>query len=151
MSGIMGYLDDVDEHLSHASIMLSSYPRHNFLETDAMFLEFEDELDNFAGGSSSMATMRDSDFLETCAVSTLRVGVPCCSTWAHSDDDRPWCEETYFHISRLLQPGGRFVEHQMLTTFKEFWADCHRHIKKYSYPKEAHVNPPNILVGCHED
>ena len=41
-------------------IMLSSYPRHNFLETDAMFLEFEDELDNFAGGLSSTATMRVS-------------------------------------------------------------------------------------------
>ncbi|KAA0050464.1 CACTA en-spm transposon protein [Cucumis melo var. makuwa] len=35
------FIDDVDEHLSHA-------------KTDAMFLEFEDELDNFTGGSSSV-------------------------------------------------------------------------------------------------
>ncbi|TYK01409.1 CACTA en-spm transposon protein [Cucumis melo var. makuwa] len=37
-------------------IMSSSYPYHNFL--DAIFLEFEDELDNFAGGSCRWATMR---------------------------------------------------------------------------------------------
>ncbi|TYK03145.1 CACTA en-spm transposon protein [Cucumis melo var. makuwa] len=35
------FIDDVDEHLSHA-------------KTDAIFLEFEDELDNFTGGSSSV-------------------------------------------------------------------------------------------------
>uniref|UniRef100_A0A9I9E9W8 CACTA en-spm transposon protein n=1 Tax=Cucumis melo TaxID=3656 RepID=A0A9I9E9W8_CUCME len=45
----------------------------------------------------------------------------------------------------------RFVEHQMLTTFKEFRADCHRHFKKYNDPKEARANPPNALVGRHED
>uniref|UniRef100_A0A9I9EEM6 CACTA en-spm transposon protein n=1 Tax=Cucumis melo TaxID=3656 RepID=A0A9I9EEM6_CUCME len=38
-----------------------------------------------------------------------------------------------------------FVEHQMLTTFKEFRTDCHRHFKKYSDPKEARANPPNAL------
>uniref|UniRef100_A0A9I9EDU7 CACTA en-spm transposon protein n=1 Tax=Cucumis melo TaxID=3656 RepID=A0A9I9EDU7_CUCME len=38
---------------------------------------------------------------------------------------------------------NRFVEHQMLTTFKEFRADCHRHFKKYSDPEEACANPPN--------
>ncbi|KAA0065714.1 CACTA en-spm transposon protein [Cucumis melo var. makuwa] len=35
-------------------IMSSSYPRNNFMEIDAMFLEFEDNLDNIAGGSSSV-------------------------------------------------------------------------------------------------
>uniref|UniRef100_A0A9I9EKM0 CACTA en-spm transposon protein n=1 Tax=Cucumis melo TaxID=3656 RepID=A0A9I9EKM0_CUCME len=38
---------------------------------------------------------------------------------------------------------NRFVEHQMLTTFKEFRVDCHRHFKKYSDPEEALANPPN--------
>ncbi|KAA0059047.1 CACTA en-spm transposon protein [Cucumis melo var. makuwa] len=46
------FIDDVDEHLSHVSIM--SYARNNFLEMDVMFLEFEDDLDNLAGGSSSV-------------------------------------------------------------------------------------------------
>uniref|UniRef100_A0A9I9EA32 CACTA en-spm transposon protein n=1 Tax=Cucumis melo TaxID=3656 RepID=A0A9I9EA32_CUCME len=32
---------------------------------------------------------------------------------------------------------NRFVEHQMLTTFKEFRVDCHRHFKKYSDLEEA--------------
>ncbi|TYK13588.1 CACTA en-spm transposon protein [Cucumis melo var. makuwa] len=44
-----------------------------------------------------------------------------------------------------------FVEHQMLTTFKEFRANCHRHFKKYSDPEEARANPPNALVGRDED
>uniref|UniRef100_A0A9I9E1U9 CACTA en-spm transposon protein n=1 Tax=Cucumis melo TaxID=3656 RepID=A0A9I9E1U9_CUCME len=42
-------------------IMSLSYPRHNFLETDAMFLEFEDELDNLAGGSSSVGDNAKSE------------------------------------------------------------------------------------------
>ncbi|KAA0036516.1 gamma-aminobutyrate transaminase POP2 [Cucumis melo var. makuwa] len=35
----------------------------------------------------------------------------------------------------------------MLNTFKEFWADCHKHFQKYSDPEKACVNPPFILVG----
>ncbi|TYK19073.1 CACTA en-spm transposon protein [Cucumis melo var. makuwa] len=59
-----GFIDDVDEFTYHMQatmnyndkplIMSSSYPRNNFMETDAMFLEFEDDLDNIAGGSSSV-------------------------------------------------------------------------------------------------
>ncbi|KAA0053101.1 CACTA en-spm transposon protein [Cucumis melo var. makuwa] len=33
---------------------IMSYVRNNFLETDAIFLEFEDDLDNLAGRSSSL-------------------------------------------------------------------------------------------------
>ncbi|KAA0066600.1 CACTA en-spm transposon protein [Cucumis melo var. makuwa] len=36
------------------AIMSSSYPHNNFMETHAMFLEFENDLDNIAGGSSSV-------------------------------------------------------------------------------------------------
>uniref|UniRef100_A0A9I9E5J8 CACTA en-spm transposon protein n=1 Tax=Cucumis melo TaxID=3656 RepID=A0A9I9E5J8_CUCME len=49
------------------------------------------------------------------------------------------------------QAMNRFVKHQMLTTFKEFRADCHRHFKKYSDPEEACANLPNVLVERHED
>ncbi|KAA0062763.1 gamma-aminobutyrate transaminase POP2 [Cucumis melo var. makuwa] len=48
---------DVDPTIIERSIvciMSSSYPRNNFLEMDAMFLEFEDDLDNIAGESSSV-------------------------------------------------------------------------------------------------
>ncbi|KAA0066543.1 CACTA en-spm transposon protein [Cucumis melo var. makuwa] len=43
------------------------------------------------------------------------------------------------------QAMNRFVEHQIRTTFKEFWADYHRHFKKCRHPKEARANPPNAL------
>ncbi|KAA0063909.1 CACTA en-spm transposon protein [Cucumis melo var. makuwa] len=49
------------------------------------------------------------------------------------------------------QAMNRFIEHQMLTTFKEFRVDYHRHFKKYSDPEKARNNPPNALVGRHED
>ncbi|KAA0061251.1 CACTA en-spm transposon protein [Cucumis melo var. makuwa] len=39
----------------------------------------------------------------------------------------------------------------MLSTFKEFRGDCHRHFKKYSDLEEARANPPYILVGRMED
>ncbi|KAA0032509.1 CACTA en-spm transposon protein [Cucumis melo var. makuwa] len=40
------------------------------------------------------------------------------------------------------QAPTRFVEHQMLNTWKEFWGDNHRPFKKFSNPEEAHANPP---------
>ncbi|KAA0066370.1 CACTA en-spm transposon protein [Cucumis melo var. makuwa] len=41
---------------------------------------------------------------------------------------------------------NRFVEHQMLSTLKEFVGDCHRYFKKYSDPEEARANQPHILA-----
>ena len=35
-------------------IVIMSYRRSNFMETDDIFLQFEDDLDNIAGGSSSV-------------------------------------------------------------------------------------------------
>ncbi|KAA0053771.1 CACTA en-spm transposon protein [Cucumis melo var. makuwa] len=167
------------------------------METDDIFLQFEDDLDNIAGESSSVGDNTGSSSQQTiptprrCAqsrllelerhvainghipmtiapgaekpisphvvISTLGVRAPHCNKWAHSDDDRPWSGEAYFSTRRSLQPDDRrvrakdispmnkFVEHQMLTTFKEFWTDCHRHFKKYSDPEEARANPPNAL------
>ncbi|TYK11143.1 uncharacterized protein E5676_scaffold66G00500 [Cucumis melo var. makuwa] len=48
------------------------------------------------------------------------------------------------------QAMNRFVEHQMLTTFKEFRTDSHRHFKKYIDPGEACANPPNALYELAE-
>ncbi|KAA0037443.1 metalloendoproteinase 1-like [Cucumis melo var. makuwa] len=49
------FIDDVDEHLSHASgtNTMLSFPS-GFNEVDVMFLEFVEELDNPTGGSSSV-------------------------------------------------------------------------------------------------
>ncbi|TYK11770.1 CACTA en-spm transposon protein [Cucumis melo var. makuwa] len=70
-----------------------------------------------------------------------------CLKWG--DVDREYIE--FFVLDFNDQAMNRFVEHQMLTTFKEFWVDCHRLFKKYSDPEEACANPPKILVGRHED
>ncbi|TYK01074.1 CACTA en-spm transposon protein [Cucumis melo var. makuwa] len=58
-------------HISTSYSTMSSFPS-GFDEIDAMSLEFAEELDNCAGGYFS--TICDSDFYETCIVSTLRVG-----------------------------------------------------------------------------
>ncbi|KAL4016961.1 hypothetical protein IC575_024632 [Cucumis melo] len=185
------------------AIMSSSFRRNNFMETDAMFLEFEDDLDNIAGWSSSMGENTRSSSQQP-ATPTLRrrvqsrllelerhvaingripmtiapgvekpisphaihfgqaIGVcvrktffVCCLKWA--DVGREYIEVVKGDLQRLFvldfndQAMNRFVEHQMFTTFKEFWIDCHRHFKKYSDPEEARANPPNALVGRHED
>uniref|UniRef100_A0A9I9EJX6 CACTA en-spm transposon protein n=1 Tax=Cucumis melo TaxID=3656 RepID=A0A9I9EJX6_CUCME len=78
-----------------------------------------------------------------------------CLKWA--DVEREYFEVVKGDLQQLFvldfndQAMNRFVEHQMLTTFKEFQVDCHRHFKKYSDSEEAHANPPNALVGRDED
>ncbi|KAA0051366.1 CACTA en-spm transposon protein [Cucumis melo var. makuwa] len=49
--------------------------------------------------------------------------------------------------STTAHPYLRFIEHQMLNTFKEFQDDCHRHFKKYGNLKEARANPPHLLTN----
>ncbi|TYK01073.1 CACTA en-spm transposon protein [Cucumis melo var. makuwa] len=74
-----------------------------------------------------------------------------CLKWV--DVGREYIEVVKGDLQRLFvldfndQVMNRFVEHQMLTTFKEFRANCHKHFKKYSDPKEARANPPNALVA----
>ncbi|KAA0032530.1 gamma-aminobutyrate transaminase POP2 [Cucumis melo var. makuwa] len=130
---------DLDEHLSNASeasdddelYTMSSFPRTNFFEMDAIFLEFADDLDNLARGSSSVDDNSDESnngsSSQPSATSTTRRRVQ----------------------SRLLEL--EFVEHQMLNTFKEFRGDCHRHFKKYSDPEETFANPLYLLAGHDED
>ena len=45
----------------------------------------------------------------------------------------------------------KFVENQMLTSFKEFMGDYHKHFKRHSDLEQAYANPPNILVKRMED
>ncbi|KAA0033296.1 CACTA en-spm transposon protein [Cucumis melo var. makuwa] len=167
------------------------------METDDMFLQFEEDLDNIAGGSSSVGdntagsssqqttptprrraqsrllelechvaingrismtiapgaekpisphAVRFSQAIGVCVRKTFSVR---CLKWA--DVGREYIEVVKGDLQRLFvldfndQAMNRFVEHQMLTTFKEFRADCHRHFKKYSDPEEARANPPNAL------
>uniref|UniRef100_A0A9I9EEW7 Gamma-aminobutyrate transaminase POP2 n=1 Tax=Cucumis melo TaxID=3656 RepID=A0A9I9EEW7_CUCME len=113
---------------------IMSHARNNFLETDTMFFKFEDDLDNLAGRSSSQP--------------------PATPTPRGRAQSRLLKLE--LHVARFFvldfydQAMNRFVEHHMLTTFKEFWGDYLRHFKKYD-PDEARANPPNVLVGRHKD
>ncbi|TYK28916.1 CACTA en-spm transposon protein [Cucumis melo var. makuwa] len=79
----------------------------------------------------------------------------CCLRWA--DVEREYIKvvkgdlQRFFMLDFNDQAMNRFVEHQMLSTFKEFRGDCHRHFKKYNDLEEACPNPPYILVGRMED
>ncbi|TYK01404.1 CACTA en-spm transposon protein [Cucumis melo var. makuwa] len=136
------------------------------METDAMILEFEDDLDNIAKVSSSVGDNMERHvaingrismtispgaekpisphavrFNQTIGVCVRKTFPVRCLKWANVGRD----------TLRLSRATSRFIEHQMLTTFKEFWVDCHIHFKKYSDSEEARANPPNALVGHHED
>ncbi|KAA0065781.1 CACTA en-spm transposon protein [Cucumis melo var. makuwa] len=179
-----------------ATLAIMSYRRSNFMETDDMFLQFEDDLDNnIAGGSSSVGdntaesssqqvtptprrraqsrllklerhvaingripmtivpeaekpisphVVRFSQAIGVCVRKTFPVH---CLKWA--DVGREYIKRL-FVLDFNDQAMNRFVEHQMLTTFKEFRADCHRHFKKYSDPEVARANPPNALYKLAE-
>uniref|UniRef100_A0A9I9EEU4 CACTA en-spm transposon protein n=1 Tax=Cucumis melo TaxID=3656 RepID=A0A9I9EEU4_CUCME len=147
-----------------------------FDETDAIFFKFIEDLNNFVEGSSSV-----DDNLGESNVSTPGVGALCSRQWEDSmsitsDVEKPisphvvrfsqaisanvgreYIEvvkddlQCFFVLDFNDQEMNRFVEHQMLSTFKEFKDDCHKHFKKYSNLEKAHANLPHILVGCMED
>uniref|UniRef100_A0A9I9EFW6 CACTA en-spm transposon protein n=1 Tax=Cucumis melo TaxID=3656 RepID=A0A9I9EFW6_CUCME len=54
------------------AIMSSSYPRNNFMEMDAMFLEFEDNLDNIAGESFSVGNNAGSSSQQPATPTPMR-------------------------------------------------------------------------------
>ncbi|KAA0034937.1 CACTA en-spm transposon protein [Cucumis melo var. makuwa] len=156
-------------------VMSSSYPCNNFLEMDTMFLKFANNLDNLTGGSSSvgdnsangripMTTVPGMEkpiyphavrFSQAIGVYVRKTFSVRCLKWA--DVGREYTEVVKTDLQRFFvfdfndQAMNRFVEHQMLNTFKEFQGDCHRHFKKYSDPEKARANPPNLLVGRDED
>ncbi|TYK07183.1 CACTA en-spm transposon protein [Cucumis melo var. makuwa] len=168
---------------------MSSFPS-DFDETDVMFLEFTEDLNNHAGGSSSMEdnlgdvrkhsrlleldfyvhangrismsiapgaeepilphVVRFSQTIDMCVKKTFLV---CCLRWAYVR--REYIEVVKGDLQRFLFlistiTMDRFVENQVLNTFKEFRGDCYRHFKKYD-PEEARANLPHILVGHMED
>ncbi|TYK30898.1 CACTA en-spm transposon protein [Cucumis melo var. makuwa] len=125
------FINDVDEHLLHASIM--SYGRNNFLETDAI----------------CSSKLEHDVAVNGCILMTIAPGVekPISPHVVHFSQ----AIGRFFVLDFNDQAMNRFVEHQMLTTFKKFQGDCNKHFKKYSDSEEARANPPNVLVGRHED
>ncbi|TYK00354.1 CACTA en-spm transposon protein [Cucumis melo var. makuwa] len=142
-----------------------SFP-NGFNRRDVMFFEFVEDLNNNAGGSSSVGENSDdsnapgakksisphsvwfSQMIDVCVRKTFLVR---CLRWA--DIGREYIEvikgdlQRFFLLNFNDQAINRFIKHQMLSTFKEFKGDCHRHFKKYSNFEEAHANPPHIFVG----
>ncbi|KAL0556528.1 hypothetical protein IC582_005042 [Cucumis melo] len=158
-----------------------------------MFIEFEDDLDNIAGGSSFVGDNTGSSSQQHATTNPRRraqsrllelerhVAIngripmtiapraekPISLHAVHFSQAIGVCVQKIFPVRYFkwadfgreyievvkgdLQAMNRFVEHQMLMTFKEFRTDCHRHFKKYSDPEEARANPPNALVGHDED
>ncbi|KAA0054614.1 CACTA en-spm transposon protein [Cucumis melo var. makuwa] len=125
-------------HMQAAQAMMANYsdkPRTmlsfpcGFDETDSMFLEFAEDLDNLTEGSSSVDDNLGREYIKV----------------VKGDLER------FVVLDFNDQAMNRFIEHQMLNTFKEFRGDCHRYFKKYSNPEKARVNPPHLLVGRDED
>ncbi|KAA0065696.1 CACTA en-spm transposon protein [Cucumis melo var. makuwa] len=157
--------NDSDEPHTHIFIM-SSFPS-DFDKMDVMFLEFADKLNNPAGGSSSMG--ENSNTSQPSATSTLRRRaqsrllvlesyiaangqIPMMiAPGMEKHIGREYIEVVKGNLQRCFvfdfndQAINRFVEYQILNTFKEFWGDYHRHFKKYSDPEEARANPPHLL------
>uniref|UniRef100_A0A9I9ECM2 CACTA en-spm transposon protein n=1 Tax=Cucumis melo TaxID=3656 RepID=A0A9I9ECM2_CUCME len=94
-------------------------------------------------------------FSQTIGVCVRKIFFVCCLKWANVG--REYIEVVKGDLQRFFvldfndQAMNRFVEHQMLMTFKEFRTDCHRQFKKYNDPEKARANPSNVLVGRHED
>ncbi|TYK13530.1 CACTA en-spm transposon protein [Cucumis melo var. makuwa] len=118
------------------SRIMSSFS-NGFDEIYALFLEFDNAL-NKTGGSSLVGNTS-----------------VCCLKWANVLPN--YIEvvksalQRYFILDFIDQSLITFIEHQMLTSFKEFNKGCHIHFKMYSDSEEARVNPPDKLVNRLED
>ncbi|KAA0059631.1 CACTA en-spm transposon protein [Cucumis melo var. makuwa] len=127
------------EFPDHGGTCTMSFPRTNFLETDAMFLEFTDNLDNLTGGSSSVGDnsksssqpsatstpkrRAQSEFLELEHYSAANGRILMTIALGAKKPISPYVvrfSQRFFVLDFNDQTMNRFVEHPMLTTFKEF-------------------------------
>uniref|UniRef100_A0A9I9EKJ1 CACTA en-spm transposon protein n=1 Tax=Cucumis melo TaxID=3656 RepID=A0A9I9EKJ1_CUCME len=138
----------------------SSFPCTNFLETDAIFLEFANDLDNLAGGSSSVDDNSESTSQPSATPTTKRhvqsrlLELECYVAangqvlmTITADAEKPISP----HIHRSLQLGDRRadIDRQYIeVNLQRFFVlnfndqamnrgDCHRHFKKYNNSEEA--------------
>ncbi|KAA0056437.1 CACTA en-spm transposon protein [Cucumis melo var. makuwa] len=115
-------------HDSDEPRTMSLFP-HGFDEMDVIVLEFAEDLDNLAGGSSSAGNNSGTSQPSTTLTPRRRVCVRKtfsihCLKWV--DVGRDYIEvikvdlQLFFVLDFNDQAINRFVEHQMLSTFKEF-------------------------------
>ncbi|TYJ96003.1 gag protease polyprotein [Cucumis melo var. makuwa] len=113
----------------------------SFEETDALYLEFGDEFNN-AGGSSLMGKSlveRTQPF----PTPRRRRQTRLLELERHVNKNgkilMTIAPGRFFVLDFNDQEMNRFVEHQMLTSFKKFKGDYYRHFKKYKDPEQAHA------------
>ncbi|KAA0065343.1 CACTA en-spm transposon protein [Cucumis melo var. makuwa] len=140
----------MDEHIEEDTMCtMSSFPCTNFLETDAIFLEFVDDLDNLAGGSSSVDDNSESTSQPSATPTTKRHAQSRLLELERyvaangqvlmtitPDAEKPISP----YIHRSLQLGDMRVcslSIKCLAPIKSFRGDCHRHFKKYNNSEEA--------------
>ncbi|KAA0050991.1 CACTA en-spm transposon protein [Cucumis melo var. makuwa] len=101
-----------------------------FEEIDVMFLEFVEDINNNARESLSVGD------------NSVHTNGRISMSIAHGTEKYISPHTVQFnHAIEVVKGDYRFVEHQMLSTFKEFRDDCHMHFKKYTATlrKHAHI------------
>uniref|UniRef100_A0A9I9EK56 CACTA en-spm transposon protein n=1 Tax=Cucumis melo TaxID=3656 RepID=A0A9I9EK56_CUCME len=122
------------------SIAIMSYRRSNFMETDDMFLQFEDDLDNnIAGGSSSVGDNTGSSSQQTTPTPRRRAQSRLLELERHVAING--------RIPMTIAPGA---EKPIYPHARFFVLDFNDQAMN-SDPEEARANPPNALVGRDED
>ncbi|KAA0056604.1 CACTA en-spm transposon protein [Cucumis melo var. makuwa] len=133
---------------------MSSFPC-GFEEIDVLFLKFDDNLNTTGGlssfGDNSAETTRSSPTPRRHKQSRLLKLERCADVGKEYIEVVKDDLQRHFLLDFNNQAMNRFVEHQMLTSFKEFRDNYNRHYKKYNDPEQARANPPHILGGRMED
>ncbi|KAA0056817.1 CACTA en-spm transposon protein [Cucumis melo var. makuwa] len=146
-------------------IMSSSYPCNNFLETNAMFLEFADDLDNLTGGSLLVGENSVGSSSQPPMTPTLKRRVQSrflelehyvAANGRILMTIAPGAEKPIFpHVVRFSQAIGVYVRKTFLVCCLK-WVDVGREyievvkvdlqaLQKVQDPEEARANPPNLL------
>ncbi|KAA0037908.1 CACTA en-spm transposon protein [Cucumis melo var. makuwa] len=75
-----------------------------------------------------------------CIVGRVRFHMAECDSRRTTQNCGVMC---FFVLDFNNQAMNRFVDHQILMSFKEFGGDYHRHYKKYNDPKQTRANNPS--------
>uniref|UniRef100_A0A9I9CHT6 CACTA en-spm transposon protein n=1 Tax=Cucumis melo TaxID=3656 RepID=A0A9I9CHT6_CUCME len=146
----------------HTLRCIMSYLRNNFMRKMLCSSSKEDDLDNLARGSSSAGDNTGSSSQPPSTSTSRRHAQSRLLELEHHVAVNGRIPMTIAPIRCSLQPGDRHVrakdisiaalsgwtlaENTLRSSMVTF-----RHFKKYNDLEEARANPPNVLVGRHED
>ncbi|KAA0038444.1 CACTA en-spm transposon protein [Cucumis melo var. makuwa] len=123
------------------------------METDDMFLQFEDDLDNnIAGGSSSVGDNTESSSQQATTTPRRRAQSRLLELERHVAINGRISMTIAPRAEKPISPHAvRFSQAIGVCVRKTFPVCCLKHFQKYSDPEEARANLPNTLVGRDED